>query len=183
MADKDLAAEVAELRAEIRRLADIEQIRDLQYGYWRAIDLKQPEALRDLFAPGEILIEFEDMPVWRDRDAFVQFFIDLGMDPNRQENHFGLSPAIRIEGPDDASGTWRLHMFAYNFDSRITIRISGLYDARYVRRDGRWWISQLVFRRHSLFSEQVGADGAVTAPGFGNVASDAAAHLFGEAKD
>lgn len=183
MADDDLARAVAELRAEVRQLRDAEEIRELQYGYWRAIDLKQPDALRDLFAPGEILIDFEDMPVWRDRDVFVQFFIDLGMDPNRQENHYGLSPAIRFDGPDDASGTWRLHMFAYNFESRIIIRISGMYDARYQRRDGRWWITRLVFRRHSLFTEHVDGDGAMTAPGFGGVATDAAAHLFGEPQE
>lgn len=183
MAENDLAGQVAELCDQVRQLRDVEAIRDLQYGYWRAIDLKQPDALRDLFAPGEILIDFEDMPVWRDRDSFVQFFIDLGMDPNRQENHYGLSPSIRFESTDEASGAWRLHMFAYNFDSRIVIRISGLYDCRYARRDGRWWIAQMVFRRHSLFTEQVGADGAITAPGFGGVASDAATHLFGEAQE
>jgi len=176
----DLAALVARLSDRVRELEDAERIRELQQDYWRAIDLKQPDALRQLFAPGEIHIEFEDMPVWRDRDAFVRFFIELGMDPARQENHFGLNPIIRFEGADAAAATWRLHMFAYNYDTRTVIRISGLYDARYARQDGRWWITALLFKRHSIFSEQVGADGAVAAPDFGTVSSEAAAHLFGE---
>lgn len=169
------------LTSRINELEDAERIRDLQHSYWRAVDLKQPQALREVFAPGEILIHFEDMPIWRDRDAFVQFFSDLGLDPARQENHFGLNPIIRFEGRDEAAATWRLHMFAYNFQTRTVIRISGMYDARYVRREGRWWISQLKFKRHSLFSEQIDADGAVRAPGFGGTSGEAAAHLFGSA--
>jgi hypothetical protein len=101
------------------------------------------------------------------------------MDPDRQENHFGLNPIIRISGADVASATWRLFMFAYNVASRTVIRISGMYDAGYVRSEDGWFIESLVFRRHSIHCEQIQADGKVEVPDFGMVSVEAASHLFG----
>lgn len=175
----DILRELSELTARVRELEDIERIKDLQLGYWRAVDQKNPEMLRSLFAPGRIRIEFEGMQTWTSRDEFVQTFIELGMDAARQENHFGLNPIIRLSGADVASATWRLFMFAYNLESRTVIRISGMYDAGYIRHEGAWLIETLVFRRHSIYCEQIQADGSVEVPDFGQVSVEAAAHLFG----
>jgi hypothetical protein len=119
------------------------------------------------------------MQTWTSRDAFVQTFVELGLDPARQENHFGLNPIIELDGPDSASATWRLFMFAYNVASRTVIRITGMYDAGYVRAEDRWLISRLVFRRHSIHCEQIADDGSVAVPDFGHVSLEAASHLFG----
>lgn len=180
MADQQaLLQELSELRARVQELDARERIEELQLRYWRAVDQKNPEMLRGLFAPGRIHIEFEGMQTWTSRDEFVQTFIDLGMDPDRQENHFGLNPIIQISGDGRASGTWRLFMFAYNVASRTVIRISGMYDAGYVKAESGWLIESLVFRRHSIHCEQIQADGSVEVPDFGLVSAEAAAHLFG----
>lgn len=170
---------LAELTARVQELEGIERIKELQLQYWRAVDQKNPELLRSVFSPGKIRIEFEGMQTWTSRDEFVQTFIELGMDAARQENHFGLNPIINFSGADVASATWRLFMFAYNVTSRTVIRISGMYDAGYVRRDGAWFIETLVFRRHSIYCEQIKEDGKVEVPDFGQVSVDAANHLFG----
>lgn len=169
----------AELKARIQELDDRERIKELQLRYWRAVDQKNPEMLRGLFASGRIHIEFEGMQTWTSRDEFVQTFIELGMDPARQENHFGLNPIIHFPGADVAGATWRLFMFAYNVESRTVIRISGMYEAGYVRSDGTWFIESLIFKRHSIHCEQIGADGRVEVPDFGMVSAEAATHLFG----
>lgn len=174
-----LLRELAELTARVQGVEDVERIKELQLRYWRAVDQKNPELLRSLFAPGKIHIEFEGMQTWTSRDDFVQTFIDLGMDPARQENHFGLNPIVSILGGDAASATWRLFMFAYNVESRTVIRITGMYDAGYVRKEGAWLIETLVFRRHSIHCEQIAEDGKVEVPDFGQVSADAADHLFG----
>lgn len=174
-----LLRELSELTARIRQVEDVESIKALQLQYWRAVDLKNPKLLRSLFAPGRIHIEFEGMQTWTSRDEFVQTFIDLGMDPARQENHFGLNPIISFSGTDAASATWRLFMFAYNVASRTVIRISGMYEAGYVRTENGWLIEMLVFRRHSIYCEQIGEDGSVEVPDFGQVSTEAAEHLFG----
>jgi hypothetical protein len=174
-----LLRELSELAARVRELEDIERIKELQLRYWRAVDQKNPELLRSLFSPGKIRIEFEGMQIWTSRDEFVQTFIELGMDAARQENHFGLNPIIKFPGANVASATWRLFMFAYNTASRTAIRISGMYDAGYIRNEGCWLIETLVFRRHSIYCEQIKEDGKVEVPDFGQVSLEAAAHLFG----
>lgn len=175
----DLLRGLAELTARVREIEDIERIKELQLSYWRAVDQKNPEMLRSVFSPGRIHIEFEGMQTWTSRDEFVQTFIELGMDPARQENHFGLNPIIKFSEAGIASATWRLFMFAYNVASRTVIRISGMYDAGYVRDEGGWLIETLVFRRHSIYCEQIREDGQVEVPDFGQVSIEAAAHLFG----
>lgn len=172
--------ELAGLRIRIQGLEDAERIKELQLRYWRAVDQKNPELLRGLFSPGRIHIEFEGMQTWTSRDEFVQTFIDLGMDPARQENHFGLNPIIHFPEAGVAGATWRLFMFAYNVESRTAIRITGMYDAGYRRHESGWLIESLVFRRHSIHCEQIQADGSVEVPDFGMVSTEAAAHLFGQ---
>lgn len=176
---RDLLRELSELSARVRELEDIERIKELQLCYWRAVDQKNPELLRSIFSPGRIHIEFEGMQTWTSRDEFVQTFIELGMDPARQENHFGLNPIIKFSKADAASATWRLFMFAYNVASRTVIRITGMYDAGYVREEDAWLIETLVFRRHSIHCEQIQADGRVEVPDFGQLSEEAASHLFG----
>jgi SnoaL-like domain len=175
----NMETEIELLEKRIRNIEDVEAIKDVQYSYWRNVDLQQPDQLREVFYPGEIYINFEDLPVWRDREAFVEFYRKLGCNPARRESHFGVAPSITMTGPDSASGRWRLQMLAYNYESRITIHISGEYDGEYVRANGRWWIKSLLFKRHSLYSQRIAADGAVTAPEFGSASDAASAHLFG----
>jgi hypothetical protein len=174
-----LLRELSGLAARVRELEDIERIKELQLLYWRAVDQKNPEMLRSVFSSGKIRIDFEGMQTWTNRDEFVQTFIELGMDPARQENHFGLNPIIKLETADMAGATWRLFMFAYNVASRTVIRISGMYDAEYVRGESGWLIQTLIFRRHSIYCEQIQADGKVEVPDFGQISDEAAAHLFG----
>jgi SnoaL-like domain len=174
-----MRAEIERLEKRIREIEDIEAIKSVQYSYWRYVDLQQPDQLREVFYPGEIYIEFEDMPVWRDRESFVVFYRDLGCHPTRRENHFGVAPCITVTGEDSAKGSWRLQMTAYNYESRTTIQVTGEYDGEYIRADGRWWIRSLLFRRHSLYAQQIATNGGVYAPDFGGTSTAANAHLFG----
>jgi hypothetical protein len=170
------------LEDRIRTLEDIEAIKDLQYSYWENVDLQQPERLRQVFHPGAIDINFQDMPLWTNRDAFVDFYRELGCTPDRIETHHGLAPRVRLTGPNGAEGTWRLRMVAFNLPSRIVVSVGGEYTAQYVRDDGRWWIKALKFVRRTLHSEHVADDGSVRVPEFGKVSADAAAHLFGRSE-
>lgn len=175
----DLRAEIAELRRRLQVLEDINAIKDVQTAYWRAIDMQRPDEVREVFAPDGIHVDFQDMAVWKDREEFVKTFRELGCRPERREMHHGHNAKISFLGPDEATGVWHLDMFALNYESRTTIQISGVYESRYVRRDGRWWIKSMVFRRNSIYSQQIGQDDIVRAPAFGEVGSEAASHLFG----
>ena len=170
------------LEQRLQALEDIEAIRDLQYSYWEHVDLQQPERLRQVFHSGDINVEFQDMPIWTDREAFVDFYRKLGCNPERIETHHGVAPRIRLTGADRAEGSWRLRMVAFNTTSRLIVRVGGEYSAHYVRSDGRWWIKALKFRRRTVHAEQVASDGTVTTPAFGVVSDDVAAYLFGPSR-
>jgi len=170
------------IERRLQALEDIEAIKDLQYSYWEHVDLQQPERLRQVFHAGVINIDFQDMPVWTDREAFVDFYRKLGCTPERVETHHGVAPRIRLTGANDAQGSWRLRMVAFNMTSRLVVRVGGEYSAQYVRSEGRWWIKALKFVRRTVHAERVANDGSVTSPAFGVVSGDAAAYLFGSSQ-
>jgi hypothetical protein len=173
--------ELQELRARLQKLEDINAIKEVQRAYWRSIDTQRPDDLREVFAPDGIHVDFQDMPIWKDREAFIKIFRELGCHPHRREAHFGQNPHIELTATDRARGVWHLQMFAMNYETRTTIQIAGEYQSEYVRQSGRWWVKSMIFRRNSLYSQQINSDGAVAAPDFGTVGGAAAAHLFGPA--
>lgn len=172
-----------DLLARAVKLADAEEIKDITCQYWRAIDGKDPELLRDVFCPDEVYITFDELPEWTCRERFVKAFCSLSLDGARQENHLGMSPLIKVHNADSASGRWRLLMFGYNYDTRIFMRVTGEYSFTYAKVGGGWLVQSLVFKRHSLYSEEIGSDGAMSVPDFGGVSPAARAHLYGKKRE
>lgn len=171
-----------ELAREVRRLTDMDEIKAITTQYWYSIDNKDPDDLREVFAPGEIYITMDDMPVWRSREHFAKSFAKFSADPALLENHFGLNPRISVSGENSASGKWRHIMFGFNFEHRKIVRVTGDYDIEYVRVDGAWKISSLVFKRHSFFSATMEADGTMQSPDFAPAAAEAFKHIFAGGK-
>ena len=174
---------INDLLERARKLEDVEAIKAISCQYWRAIDAKDPELLRDVFCPDEVYITFDDLPEWRCRDRFVKAYCSLSLDESRQENHLGMSPIIEVHSAESASARWRLHMFGYNFATRIFMRVTGEYSMTYARIDGRWLVRSLVFKRHSLYSQAIGTEGAISVPDFGGISPEAHAHLYGKKRD
>ena len=168
------------LQRRLQALEDTNAIKELQAAYWRGIDLQRPEEVYEVFAPDVIRIDFEGMPgVMTSREEFVQVFRELGCQPHRREMHHGQNPKITFAGLNTARGVWHLFMFGLNLDTRTTIQLSGEYNCEYVRKNGRWWIKAMVFRRNSILTQDIAADGAVSVTGLGMPGENAARHLSG----
>jgi hypothetical protein len=165
----------SDMAARIQALEDIAAIKDVQYAYWRSIDLKQPNDFRDIFASGEISIAFPGAPVMRDREELISMVTQHGMSPAYQGNHFGLSPRIRLTGPESASGNWRVQMIGYDFDQRTATRMTAAYDCEYARTNDGWRISSMVVQQQSMFIESVAGGGELKATTFGPVAAEVSA--------
>jgi hypothetical protein len=159
----------SDLAPRVQALEDLEAIKDVQYGYWRSIDLKQPNDFRDIFASGEVCIGFPGAPPMRDREDLISMVTQYGMSPTYQGNHFGLSPRIRLTGADTASGNWRVQMIGYDFDQRTVTRMTGKYDSEYVRTEAGWRISSMIVTQESFFVESVAQGGDLSASTFGLV--------------
>ena len=76
-----------EMAARLAALEDKEAIRTLKARYLRACDLKQPDAVRDCFAPGKIRIAYQNFPEFTDREAFVETYRAMGCQPGVYDMH------------------------------------------------------------------------------------------------
>ena len=98
------------LARRIARLEAIEDIKKLKARYWYSCDQKDVEAVRDCFAEGEVLIDY-DGPVGKvnHRDQLYEVFANVGCQPNIVEIHHGGPPQIELsEDGETATAIWGL---------------------------------------------------------------------------
>jgi len=159
----------SELAARVQALEDVAEIKDVQYAYWRSIDLKQPDDFRDILAAGEIRINFPGAPLITDREDLIGMVKEHGMAPTYQGSHLGLSPQIRLTSGNSATGSWRVLALAYDFAQRTVTRLIVSYESDYVRTQDGWRIKGMAVRQQSMMVETVAEGGDVTASSFGPV--------------
>ncbi|MAT94679.1 MAG: bile acid 7-alpha dehydratase [Halioglobus sp.] len=129
-----------ELEQRIARLEAIEAIRQLKYRYFHACDQKQPEQVRECFAPGPIELEYGRIGSFGDREDMLAVFTELACQPHIVEMHHGQNPQIELHSADEASGTWGLYYCMIDTRRDLFTQLGGVYDDRYRRIDGQWKI-------------------------------------------
>lgn len=149
------------ISARLVALEDKEAIRALKARYLRACDLKQPDGVRDCFAPGEIRIAYQNFPEFTDRDAFVEIYTQMGCQPGVYDIHHATNWEIELTDIDRATGKWSLNFRTILTGPRQIVRLAVEYDDIYAKADGRWWIVETVSRVTSMLTEQVAEDGSV----------------------
>src|ERR1700733_5871009 len=83
----DYMTAMDQLEARLRRLEDTEAIRSLKGRYFFCCDRKDPQGVRDCFAPGKVLIDYGRIGVFSDRDQLVDVFERLGCHDHIVEMH------------------------------------------------------------------------------------------------
>lgn len=157
-----MALSLEDLAARITALEDKEAIRALKARYLRACDLKQPDVVRDCFAPGDIRIAYQNFPEFTDREGFVEIYRQMGCQPGVYDIHHATNAEIELTGPDSATGKWALNFRTILTGPRQIVRLAVEYEDVYAKRDGRWWIVETVSYVTSMLTEQVDEDGSVT---------------------
>ncbi len=152
----------AAISARLAALEDKEAIRALKARYLRACDLKQPEVVRDCFAPGPIRIAYENFPEFTDRDAFVEVYRAMGCQPGVFDIHHATNWEIELIGADRATGKWSLNFRTILTGPRQVVRLAVEYEDTYCRQNGRWWIVETVSTVTSMLTEAIAADGSAT---------------------
>ncbi|MEJ0045871.1 MAG: nuclear transport factor 2 family protein [Rhodospirillales bacterium] len=79
------------LQRRLRALADIEAIETLKARYWRALDLKRPDDVRDCLAE-DVVVDFEGLPRCEGRDAFMAIARAGAARPLAFDMHHGENP-------------------------------------------------------------------------------------------
>lgn len=137
------------LAQRLARLEALEAIRQLKHRYFNACDLKQVEVIRDCFATGAILIDYDAIGVFHERDSFVALYQSLACHERVIDLHHGANPELELCGEDEAEGRWALFYFNLDAESGVTRQLGGFYQDRYRRIDGSWQIVETQFRAHS----------------------------------
>jgi hypothetical protein len=128
----------------VRRLVDIEEIKQLKARYFRTIDQRRWDDWALVFARGARLEVPEAAMVVEGRDAIVASV--SGALAGARTVHHGHMPEIEITGPDSARGTWAMFDYvewpARDDGELVGLRGYGHYTEDYVREDGAWRISR-----------------------------------------
>jgi uncharacterized protein (TIGR02246 family) len=133
----------------LRRLVDIEAIKQLKARYFRFMDQKKWDEWAMVFAEDAHLVVPEGAVDERGRAAVVAS-VSGALEGVRTAHH-GHMPEIEITGADTARGTWA--MFDYvEFPpgpdgKRVGLQGYGHYTEEYVREDGQWRIASLYLSR------------------------------------
>ncbi|MFL9997012.1 SnoaL-like domain-containing protein [Burkholderia sp. GAS332] len=130
-----------QLEARLRRLEDTEAIRSLKARYFFCCDRKDPQGVRDCFAPGKVLIDYGRIGVFSDRDQLVDVFERLGCHDHIVEMHHGANPQIALVDDTTARGTWGLFYYLINTRDRVVTQLGAYYEDEYRKLDGVWKIA------------------------------------------
>ena len=157
-----MSATIEDLAARLAVLEDKEAIRRLKSRYLRACDLKQVEDVRDCFLPTGVRIDYQNFPLFTDRDAFVDVYASMACNGGVYDLHHATNWEIDLTGADEATGKWSLNFRTILTGPRHVVRLAVEYDDVYRRVEGEWRIVETVSRVTSQIVEQIGEDGSVT---------------------
>ncbi len=134
--------ELEELRRRVQRLEDIEAIRRLKARYLNACDSQDPQAAKNCFASGEVLIDMGHVGVFKDREGFAEIYRTFGCQPFILDMHHGANPEIEFVSEDHAKALWALEYRNFNTQAKTVTFVSLIYHDEYVRQGGQWKIQK-----------------------------------------
>ena len=134
-----------DLQRRVQRLEDIEAIRALKARYLFCCDRKDPKGMRACFADGKVHIDYGAVGTFDNADALAKIFTDIACHDYMVEMHHGMNPQIEIIDDARAKGTWSLHYFLINTQTKGLTQLAGYYEDEYLKLNGAWKISRTKF--------------------------------------
>jgi hypothetical protein len=148
-----LDAKVKDLTARVQVTEDVNEIKELQWTYLKALMATEWDVCADCFAEDALIDVALHDPV-RGREAIRRWFKEeLSLTHAGKEGDVCIHPIITVEG-DKAKGNWLLYMmYFYPRTGQSLFWVQGYYDNEYVREHGRWKIAVM------RWSERLGLPG------------------------
>jgi hypothetical protein len=131
-------------------LVQMRLIEQLKYAYVRSIDLKEWDAIEDLFVPEATATYSDGKYSFDGRDAIMAFLRESMASTNMLTSHKVHQPEITLypEGRGDtATATWALEDVVVHLDYNMEIRGAAFYHDTYVKVDGAWKIKHTGYER------------------------------------
>jgi len=139
--------DLADLDRRLKRLEDVEAIKQLKYRYWRHLDLKQWDDLARCFAPDATVCYSSGKYEFTGVQAIMGFLSEaLGTARGSVTIHQGHHPEIELLSDTTARGTWALYNYMFNLKENRGIRIGAYYEDTYVKRSGAWLFQHIGYR-------------------------------------
>lgn len=150
---------------DIEKLLAIEEVRQLRPKYWRIIDAKEFDKLKEVFTEDAVFDSHEALydpikgyypgfpvaPVYRGRDAVIQGIID-GMPPTLQSCHMGNIGEIEITSDTTAKGIIPF-VDKLLIPDVVAATGYGYYFDDYEKVNGKWYIKESTIRRKRVVFE------------------------------
>jgi hypothetical protein len=128
-------------------LVEIELIKRVKYAYFRNLDLKQWDDIRELFTDDASASYGGGAYAFEGRDAIVAFFRKAMGREDFLSSHKAHHPEIDLTGPTTATGVWALEDIVIDLQWELDIRGAAFYEDDYVKVGGEWKISQTRYKR------------------------------------
>ncbi len=130
------------IEQRLARLEAIEAIKQLKARYFHACDTKQPDLVRECFAPGPVDLRYGRIGEFGEREQMVAVFTELACHDHIVEMHHGQNPQIEVLDEDNARATWGLYYYLIDTRQQTVTQLAGFYDDGFVRIDGQWRINR-----------------------------------------
>ncbi len=136
----------AELRNQVARLSDLEDIRRLKYAYLRCLDQKDWDSMGALFTSDATASYSAGKYRFDGRDEIVDFLVRNMSRDTFHSSHKVHHPEIDLDG-DRATAIWALEDTVVDSEWDFVLMGSAFYEDTYERRSGNWLITQTTYRR------------------------------------
>ena len=145
--------DLADLDRRLKKLEDIESLKQLKYRYWRHLDMKQWDQLAQLFAADATVCYSSGKYEFKGVDQIMHFLSEsLGEARGSVTIHHGHHPEIELLSDTSARGTWALYNYMFNVKETRGIRIGAYYEDTYVKLAGAWKFQHIGYQ--ALFHEE-----------------------------
>lgn len=144
-------------------LVELEAIKRLKYAYFRNLDLKQWDEIRELFIPEAVCAYSAGAYSYEGRDAIVEFFRKGMGSETFHSSHKAHHPEIELTSPTTAKGVWALEDRVVDTQWNLLIQGAAFYDDDYVKVDGEWRIARTAYKRVYETMEPLGKNVIITA--------------------
>jgi hypothetical protein len=141
----------------VNDLAEIEQIKQLKYRYFRALDTNDWKTFGDCLSE-DCTARYGDGEYSFDgRQAIVDFMSGNMSAETFLSMHNGHHPEISVASDgQSATGTWYLQDMILDLTNNVRLYGTGLYSDEYVKSDGEWQISRTGYVRIFECVEPIG---------------------------
>lgn len=143
--EADGQAQLQQRLQRLQRLEDIEAIRNLKARYLFCCDRKDPKGMRACFADKDVHIDYGVVGTFDNADALVKIYSEIACHDYMVEMHHGSNPQIGVLSDTQARGTWSLHYFLINTQTKTLTQLAGYYEDEYRKESGAWKISRTRF--------------------------------------